>query len=72
MAKKYNISSSSDMKRLGRDLEKALLNQARDAVKNQTYEIECPFCEKKFNARNGKNICPSCKETVKLDLKINF
>ena len=68
MPKKYNIGKSSDMNRFEKDLKKSLLNQVHQAVLEETYEVECPYCTKHFNAHQGKNVCPHCHKTVNLEL----
>ena len=53
-------------------LKETALEEAREALKEDTYDVECPYCNKEFEAHQGENICPHCKKTVKLNLEINL
>ena len=72
MAKKYNLSSSSDMRRFRRDMERTIMDQARSAVSEMSYDVTCPHCNSTFPAHSGLNICPFCQNQVELKLDINF
>lgn len=53
-------------------LKSAIKDQAREALQNRSYDVECPFCHKTFSAQSGANICPHCHKTVDLNLNIKF
>lgn len=72
MGKRYNISSSSDMRKFSRDLERSVMDMARNAVYDQSFSNECPHCKSTFNASSGMNICPFCRNQVDLKLNIKF
>ena len=70
LARKYNINSSSDMRRFKNDLEKDIMKKANAQISASTYEIICDKCKNKIHAKAGHNICPHCGEEI--DLKINW
>lgn len=72
MAKKYNLGSSSDMRRLNRDLKKSVQDMARDAVVSMEFDVECPHCNSTVSMHSGLNICPICQKEVDVNLDINF
>lgn len=72
MIKKYNLGSKSDMRKLERDINNSILDSARTAINQRTYDVICPHCKKTIKANSGKNICPYCKNTVDLQLNIDF
>lgn len=53
-------------------LKNAMLDIARDEASNMDIEIECPACGKSFSAREGRNTCPHCGESVDLNVKVDF
>ena len=53
-------------------LKSAIKNQAREALQNRSYEIECPLCHTFFDAKDGENLCPHCNQTVNLKLNIKL
>lgn len=63
---------NSDLKKLLKESEKTALEEASKIIEGDTYDVECPYCNKEFEARQGKNICPHCEETVELNLEINL
>ena len=72
MSKKYNISSSSDMRRFSRDLKKSVSDMARDAVNSMEFDIECPHCNSRVSMHSGLNICPFCRKEVQVNLNTDF
>lgn len=72
MGKKYNISSKSDMRRFERDLTNKVQSLATETLQKQTYDVTCPHCQATFGAQSGRNICPSCRNNVDLNLNIKF
>lgn len=57
MARKYNIASKSDMRRLQRDLERNL----KKSVNSATYQHVCHACGRRYNVKVGTNRCPNCR-----------
>lgn len=72
MAKKYDISSSSDMRRLSRDLKNSVMNAARNAVETMEFDVACPHCDFVSSMHSGLNLCPHCKNEVNVKLNTNF
>lgn len=72
MAKKYNISSSSDMRRLSRDLKNSVMDAARNAVETMEFDIACPHCNFVSSMHSGSNFCPLCKKEVNVKLNKDF
>ncbi|MEG1437403.1 MAG: hypothetical protein RR343_02790 [Oscillospiraceae bacterium] len=70
MDKKYNISSSSDMRRLKKDLEKSIMDQATSAILKQQYNVECPHCHSQVKVSAGISTCPMCGDQI--DLQVNI
>lgn len=68
----YKLSSNSDMRKFTKDLEKSILNSARNSASQSTYEITCPHCKRTFAAHSGLNKCSFCGKDVDLKLNINF
>lgn len=66
MSKKYNISSSSDMKRFMKDLEKTVLHEADKQIRKNGLEIECPNCHAAVRIKPGE-VCPSCGCLFRMD-----
>lgn len=52
------------------DLEKEIKSQAKSALKEDTYSVECPHCKKQISVTPGKSKCPKCKNII--ELKVNF
>ncbi len=72
MARKYNLGSKSDMRRLERDLTRAVEKSVTDGLHSMKYDINCPHCGATFQAPAGKSHCPVCKNIVDLELNIDF
>lgn len=72
MSKEYNLGSKSDMRRFERDLNKSVQNVAVNALQSRAITVTCPRCKRKFSAHSGTNTCPFCRQTVDLQLDINF
>lgn len=72
MAKKYNLSSKSDMRRFERDLKSNIMDKTRHAAQNGTYNVTCPHCSNTVQVHAGVNRCPYCGNTIDLKLNINF
>lgn len=71
MAKKYNLSSKSDMRRFTKDLNKFVVDAAKEAVENETeFDVECPLCHKQIKAKAGLNTCPLCHNDFELNLQV--
>lgn len=72
MAKKYNLGSSSDMRRFTRDLEKEVIANAKDQIHNSSFDAKCPNCKESIKVTEGLNICDRCQHKFVVDYKINF
>lgn len=72
MGKSYNLGSTSDMRRFSKDLEKNIMNKARNAVHDMDFDVECPHCKQHFQAHSGMNFCPFCQKQVDVNLDIQF
>lgn len=72
MTKKYNLTSKSDMRRFEKDLKNTIMDKARHAAQNGTYDVACPHCGRTVKAHAGINQCPYCGNTIDLNLNINF
>ncbi len=67
MAKKYNISSKSDMKRFQKDLTKNIMDAAAKQVNQARLNLVCPKCSAKFVGRVGPNTCPGCSTKITIN-----
>lgn len=72
MGKTYNIGSKSDMHKFERDIMASVKKQAANSLYSQSYEIKCSNCGKSFSAYPGSNVCPYCRNSVELELNIDF
>lgn len=72
MGRKYNLGSSSDMRRFQRDLEKEIIGKTKQTIMNQTYDVTCPHCQSRISVPPGKSCCPRCGQEVDLNLDIKF
>ncbi|MFQ9891852.1 MAG: zinc ribbon domain-containing protein [Emergencia sp.] len=60
------------MRRLQRDLEKSIKNEAIKSIRSDVYSVTCSHCGHSFKAKVGKSRCPSCRQVIDLDLNIKF
>ncbi len=67
MAKKYNLLSKSDMRRLARDIERDVKKQVKRNLPKTPIAITCPHCSSTINVTAGRNICPRCHNTVNVN-----
>lgn len=72
MARKYDISKKSDMRRLQRDLEKTIKQKATSSIKGGRYEVTCPHCGAKPKVPVGRSSCPYCHNLIDLNLDIKW
>lgn len=68
----YNLGNSSDMKKLQKDMESAILSKAKEAASSKEFPIECPKCKAKFTAKSGLSTCPKCGSQINLQLNFDF
>lgn len=68
----YNAGNPSDMKKLQKDMESAVLSKAKEAISSKEIEIECPKCKAKIGAVRGTNTCPKCGGQIDLQINFNF
>ncbi len=64
----YNLGNPSDMRRLQKDMENAVKQQAKSAISKGGFPVECPKCGASFTAAAGKNVCPKCGSQINLNL----
>ena len=69
LAKKYNISSKSDMRKFERDVKQKLVDMSTSAVMSRKYLVDCPLCGTQVNIPVGKSLCPACGRSI--DFKLN-
>ena len=72
MAKMYNLSSKSSMKKFTKDLEKAAYNSVTSQALQMTVDEKCPSCNNQIKVNNGHNICPCCGEEINVKFDIDF
>lgn len=65
MARKYNITKKSDLRRLERDLNK----QAKEIIRKASHQVICPSCGHTFSANPGKVHCPHCRQIINFVIK---
>ncbi len=71
MGKKYNLSSSSDMRRFSRDLEKKVTTMAMEKASTMSFQHACPHCMNMVAVHAGLNICPFCHKQINVELNFN-
>ena len=71
MGKSYDLSKSSDMNRLSKDLKSSAMQQVNQALMSRKYEINCPFCNGKISVPPGRSACPLCLREINLELDIH-
>lgn len=74
MAKKFNISKKSDMKRFKKALYEefySMVEQAEQELLSKKYEVKCPACHCKLSIKPGKTRCPICDEEIDFILEIH-
>ena len=59
------------MRKFTKDLEKTIHQKTEKAIYSRKYDVECPKCKSQIKVTPGKNVCPSCANTIDFDLKIN-
>lgn len=67
MAKKYDLTKKSDMRRLSRDLEKSVRDFAKETV--TAFDIKCEGCGAPMTVKAGVNTCPSCGKTTEVKVE---
>lgn len=72
MGKSFDLSKKSDMRRLEKELNKTIIEQTKQSLLTDTYDIMCPKCKRNFPAKNGKNLCPFCGNSIDVTLEFNF
>jgi len=61
LSKIYNLSKKSDMVRFKKDLEKQVLEAAKQSLLDGAeIDYECPNCHKTIKIHVGENVCPHC------------
>lgn len=54
------------------ELENEVFDQVKEDLTSDSFEVECPYCSKCFEAISGSNRCPYCDNEVSLNLKFDF
>lgn len=72
IAKSYDLSNSSDMRKFTKSLENSILDKAREQAALRDYNVECPKCKQTITVKAGRNICPICQNEIDVDLEFNF
>ncbi|GAK30401.1 hypothetical protein WOSG25_021980 [Weissella oryzae SG25] len=72
MAKNFKISSKSDMRKFGKQLESDVKKLAKDSLSSQLFDVTCPHCEASVSVPEGRSNCPQCGEPIKLNLDFQF
>lgn len=71
MARKYNLASKSDMRRLTRDIEHDFKKQVKQKLPKTPIAIACPHCNSDINATTGRNTCPYCHNVVNVNYDLS-
>jgi len=71
MTKNYSLGSSSDMRRFEKDLKSAVYEQARSALSDREFDVECPKCNKDIQVKAGLNNCPHCNAEIEFNLNFD-
>lgn len=72
MAKSFDLTNSSDMKKFAKNLESELLKTAKKKISLKNFDIECPYCKSQISVPSGKSTCPICEKEIDLTLNFNF
>ncbi|MBK5254002.1 MAG: hypothetical protein JJE03_06060 [Peptostreptococcaceae bacterium] len=54
------------------EIKSTILNQARDTISKEMFDIECPHCNRAVSVPAGKSNCPFCNEEIDLTLDFEF
>jgi len=68
MGRKYNLGSSSDMKRYMKDLEEEIRKDVLRQLRIKGQNVTCPKCGHAFTVQSEKFTCPNCSENITLEL----
>ena len=71
MAKKYDLSKKSDLRRFKKESMKNLQDSIVTQVLDRAYDVECPHCKAKISVRPGHGLCVACGGEINLELNIN-
>ncbi len=69
MAKKINPGSKSSIRQFTKEIEKAAMKTAVNAVKAKPLPVKRPHCGAGISVPGGMNVCPACGNGI--DLQIN-
>jgi hypothetical protein len=67
MAKTYNLSSKSDMRKFQKNLESEIKDHFNSEIISASYDYECPSCNNNIQVKIGSNTCPFCKQGIIVD-----
>ncbi len=71
MARKYDISKKSDMRRLARDIERGMRKELRRELPRTGIDRPCPECGSTMRMVEGVNRCPRCGKTVNVSFDLS-
>lgn len=69
---KYNLGSSSDMRKFKKDMENAIKEKAKANIQSRNFDVLCPQCKAKVNVPAGKSLCPVCGMEINVKLQFDF
>lgn len=70
MAKTYDLSKKSDMRKFAKDLERDAMDLAKESICENGIEIECPHCGKTISVVPGLNTCAFCNNEIDVNLDL--
>lgn len=59
-----------DADRFRSELEKEVMDAAREEIEEKGVEIDCPHCGKPITVFPGSNICPHCQNDINVNLDL--
>lgn len=71
MARKYDISKRSDVRRLARDIERSMRRDLRRDIPKMGIERPCPGCGSTMRMVEGENRCPHCGKTIEVSFDLS-
>lgn len=69
---KYNLNSSSDMRKVKKDMENAIKDKAKENIKGRNFDVLCPQCKEKVSVPAGRSLCPVCGMEINVKLQFDF
>lgn len=72
IAKSFNLDNSSDLRKLSKEIERSVVNEAKTQATMNFYDVECPSCKHTVKVKSGRNVCPICFNEINVDLQFDF